>query len=69
VMTCQIESFNSCFQAFKEGCCINDGSCGQTATGVGPIGAFEQKCDAAISSETCSDVMNGVVPAACLMSA
>jgi hypothetical protein len=68
VQDCQLETFNACFQAFKGGCCINDGSCNLTAMNESDLRALERNCVAALSSEACAEVEAGVIPAVCLMS-
>jgi hypothetical protein len=64
---CQFASFDFCFQQFKSGCCGDDGSCSQRAINDSQLRALEQRCVDALSSDECSDVVAGVVPAACLM--
>ena len=67
IETCQVATFNACFQNFKGACCINDGSCGQVAMDAAALRALESKCTAALSAEACSEAAASVVPAACLM--
>jgi hypothetical protein len=66
--TCQIATFNACFQDFKRACCLDAGNCGLVAMDAAKLQSIETKCTAALSTEPCPDVAAGVAPAACLMS-
>jgi hypothetical protein len=67
-VTCgSVTSFDACFQAFKGGCCLQDGTCDQTLADTAAFETYKSNCNAALMSEACSDVMAAVTPAACLM--
>jgi hypothetical protein len=66
--TCAVATLNACFQDFKQGCCINDGTCGEVVMNSAALRTLETNCDAALSTEACTDVSSGTVPPACLMS-
>src|SRR6187399_2781221 len=53
---CQLGTFNACFQGFKGGCCLNDGSCSRQLTNASDVRALEEKCVAALSTAACSDI-------------
>jgi hypothetical protein len=36
-------SFDVCFQTFKSGCCINDGTCDEILKSMGSIQAYESR--------------------------
>jgi hypothetical protein len=64
VLTCGLDTFNACFQPFKQGCCLNTGQCDEQA---GVDEAWMQRCERALPGHSCQELNNAVLPAACLM--
>ena len=62
---CQLDTYNSCFQGFKRGCCLNAGKCNEPT----PDGTLEaaRRCQDAMPTHSCQDLQRGVLPAICLM--
>jgi hypothetical protein len=57
-----------CVEAFMEGCCKDNGNCGQTARDKDAEAAMEQyiaSCSSAFSSWDCDQYGQGIAPPAC----
>lgn len=63
------DSFNACFQNFKQACCLADRSCDFMSTrSVAQQNESVRNCSSALSKQSCQEVQTQtVLPAACLM--
>ena len=66
VAACTTTTSNTCFQAFKSGCCLNAGKCYDDARD-GAQEDYDKRCKPAIAALQCAEVQTATLPAACLM--
>lgn len=64
--SCQLDTFDACFQPFKANCCINTGTCSQDVKAGGD--QVIANCRSAMPTADCQQLAKGILPAACWMS-
>ncbi len=63
---CQISTnFDECMNLFMKGCCIDEGKCGRKMADLPTLEDWET-CLVALRNNSCSNITNGFLPAACL---
>jgi len=66
VMECNSSvNFDECVNVFMGGCCMDAGKCGQMVTNQPTVEEWDACLDA-LRNNSCSNIVNGILPAACL---